>query len=414
MKGSKFGFFAPLNGDFLDTLEEDEILSATSAVLCMYARSTHPGLLQLLLSWHAEGYAVGARLLCYSCRLAEDIVSSNTLAILDLKNEDAIQSPQKHAKRLDTPSGKSRKLSMLSACSWHQEGGLLAQARPAVAASFMAYKEFLKGLENKDSSILEESCSNQPVSVSGNHKMTVTERHMVYKLQPWLVKDLETCLAWSIPRLLSILPFVFNYLPDLSRGNEQVLKMLVSTVDPVGLSKLELKLSLKEISVFGTSLVHICNLVKSSLLWDCFEQQYFWRLLVSDWQNPTSRSVSDFLESCALFLRPEQHCEASSGLLSLLKMHCPTMHLVSTMLLLPRHFNKLVAAVLATWTLRDTSRFLECLTGFVTKRTKDSDNNHSNEQTQVELRQIKDTLLKLTEELKSKATTNSPVTSPVQ
>ncbi|KAI5056128.1 hypothetical protein GOP47_0029649 [Adiantum capillus-veneris] len=454
IRGSKFGFFAPLHGHSLDSFETDEIMSVTSVVLCMYTHSTHPRLLQMLLSWHAEGYAVGARLLCYSCRLAEDIAPSNTSAILDLKAEGAIQSPQKHVKKLDTLPGKRRKVSTLSALSWHQ--GLIdiadqnldgdqkalklvgpAQAHSSVTASFMAYKEFLRGLKNN---------GEQPVSVNGKHARTLTEN----ELQPLFVKDLETCLAWSIPRLHSILPFVFNYLPELSEGNEQVIKLLVSTVDPVEMSKLEVKLSLKETSVFGASLGRVHTIVKSSLLWDCFEQQYLWRLLIAEWQNPTSPSLSEFLESCALFLLPEQHGEALSGLLSLLKMNHPTTHLVSTMLFLPQDFNKLVAAVLAAWTSIDSSRFLECLTGCVTKSLKDKvrhpknslqhlplplmdnsmcsalstymrflDNslactNPYTEQTQVELRQIRNTLLKLAENLNSEPATNASVTSALK
>lgn len=444
MKGSKFGFCAPLHGHSPNSLVEDEIMSVTSAVLRMYTQSAHPQLLQMLLSWHAEGFSVGARLLCYSCRLAED----------------ANQSPQKtHENKLDMLPDKSRKTSKLSALSWHQEichmanqkmgvyqralelGGPV-QAHPAVSMCFMAYKEFLKGLQNISGFVSKESPCNQLMSMSGQHEKYSSEGQVANDLQQWLIKDLETCLAWSIPRLLSILPLVFSHLPELSIGNEQVIKLLVSTVDPVEMAKIELKLSLKEILVFGESLACIQTAVKSSLSWDCFEQQYLWRLLIAEWQNPASLSLSEFVKLCALFLKPEQHHEAVSGLLSLLRRHWPTMHLVSAMLHLPQDFNRLVAAVLATWTLLDTSRLLGCLTALVTKRLKGKDvvpkgsvqhlpqadnsggsalstflsflddqlrvGDNTDEQTKVEIKKIRNTALKLVDLLDSIPTAEAP------
>lgn len=387
LKGSGYNLFAPLSGHSSDSLETDEIMSVTSAVLRMYTQSHHPQLLQMLLSWHNEGFAVGARLLCYVCRLVEDPSQSYTSVDVQSKSGVAMQLSVKHGKEPheyngQSPLPKGSEAGGISALSWHQgmqineppgkfwkvcssqASGVTSNAQeccaPSVANAFKAYEEYLKGVKKKGRASSGASPSADLKLANGTLKEEVKEE-ADDDLQPVLLRDLETLLTWSIHRLLFVLSLVFTHLPDLSRGKKQVIKLLVSVVDPVELSKLELKLYLKEMSVLGLQPVCLTNLIKSSLSWDCFEQQYLWRLLVAEMQNVAPLLVTDFVKSCTAFLDPSQHCDAVSGLLVFLRMQCPTSHLISTVLLLPQNFGRLVAAVFASWVSVDTMGFLGCL-----------------------------------------------------
>ncbi|KAH7278132.1 hypothetical protein KP509_38G025700 [Ceratopteris richardii] len=371
LKRNDIGFCVPLHGYSPDLLEEDEIMSVTSVVFRAYTQSFHPKLLQMLLSWHAQGFDVGARLLCYSCRLAEYVTTFRTTSLMGSKPRQEINVLQQ-AVELVCPV-ESKEDAAISMC-------------------FMAYKKFLKGLNNKGS-----------VSVEGFHCDDST---------------------------------------DISHGHgdEEVIKLLVSTMDPSYFAKLELKLSLKELLIAGAPLARVQTLIQHSLLWDCSEQQYLWRLLVAEWQNLSPISISELVKSCALFLKPELHCEAVSGLLSLLRRQYPTVLMIITILLLPKDFARFAAAVLATWMSCDAANFLGCLTCIVTKKlhckaellgdyvqhpidgsvgsplatfTWYLDNllRTRDEQSKVELMEIRATVLKLKEQCKSNVASDGPTSS---
>ncbi|KAH7278133.1 hypothetical protein KP509_38G025700 [Ceratopteris richardii] len=457
LKRNDIGFCVPLHGYSPDLLEEDEIMSVTSVVFRAYTQSFHPKLLQMLLSWHAQGFDVGARLLCYSCRLAEYVTTFRTTSLMGSKPRQVSQYSQEHEKQSD---GSRRKISLLSMFTWHeelrkelndmafQEINVLQQAvelvcpveskeDAAISMCFMAYKKFLKGLNNKGSVSVEGFHCDDSTDISHGHGISEGQAD---DLRHWLIKDLKICLGWSIPRLLSILSLIFNYLPDLCTGDEEVIKLLVSTMDPSYFAKLELKLSLKELLIAGAPLARVQTLIQHSLLWDCSEQQYLWRLLVAEWQNLSPISISELVKSCALFLKPELHCEAVSGLLSLLRRQYPTVLMIITILLLPKDFARFAAAVLATWMSCDAANFLGCLTCIVTKKlhckaellgdyvqhpidgsvgsplatfTWYLDNllRTRDEQSKVELMEIRATVLKLKEQCKSNVASDGPTSS---
>mgnify|MGYP002775512892 CR=1 FL=1 len=379
VKASGHDLFTPLSGYLSDSLENDEIMSVTSAILRRFTQSNHPKLLQLLLAWHTEGYAVGARLLCYICRIAECIDQSNVLSGTELKPDlgtlispKCTKEPHKDNELLclleGNESGKA------SAFSWHKalqmnelsEVGISQNSKvtskshlPVVSDAFKSYKVYIKAVYRKKGTFAKPSSCDSSKLENGIQTQEPKER--VDELEEVLLQDLETCLTWSIQRLLLVIFMVFSHIPDVSGGKKQVIKLLVSVLDPRNLSKLELKLSLKEISVLGTQPDRIADLIKSSVSWDCFEQQYFWRILVAELHNAVPFLVENLILSCATFLKPMIHSDALSGFLLFLRAQWPTSNLIIILLGLPEDLSLLVAAVFASWVSLDATRFLNCL-----------------------------------------------------
>lgn len=410
LKENGYELFAPLSGHPPDTPEGDELMSLTAVILRMYIQSRHPQLLLMLLSWHSGGHAVGARFLCYVCRLVENLCQSHgcatenscaesslgsrfamrTFVKQDKRNSCDLRTKEVYSSRNGEPSlQKKMEVGGMSALLWHKsmqsngsQGGLCknsqskvsdatstsqACCQPLLEHAFKAYEDYLRWVKRSHGGKSSAACTLGQCKLANGIPMGEKDED---DLESALLEDLETCLAWNVQRLLRVLPLVFCHLPQLSTGKKAIIRLLVSVLDPPELSELEFKLSLKEVSVFIWQSAGISKLIKSSLHWDCFEQQYFWRLLTAEFQNFAPSVTVDLLKGCTVFLQPSVHFEAMSGLFLFLKMQCPTTHLVSTMLFLPQEFGRLVAAVFASWMAMDVVKFSGCMSTLVLENSK--------------------------------------------
>jgi len=168
----------------------------------------------------------------------------------------------------------------------------------SVANAFKAYEEFLsqlsRGNSPSDAGDLKLTANHQPVNsnftpLEGHTSIppepnTATVDEEVQKLESntpdaLLIKDLETCFEWNLQSLSRILPSVFRHLPHLATGKDAMLSLLVSTIDPVGLSHYEYWLTVGELAVMGREVESLARLIRATLTWDSIEQQYFWRLM---------------------------------------------------------------------------------------------------------------------------------------
>lgn len=233
-----------------------------------------------------------------------------------------------------------------------------------VEDAFAAYKEFLmcthfttsahQLLDSNQSKVLwverSDGCSAKSV-LNGDRDVF-----------PAFLEDLRICCLWSVSRLLQVFRSIFCYLSDLSTGREGVIKLLVCFLVPSELLKFEIKLGLKEFSVFGEDPQNLCSLVKNSLDWDFSEQKIFWQLLMSEVQVCVVPLVMPLLAVCAEALDPLVHVGALSGLLMVLRSQSPSIELVNALLCLPKRFAKFAATVIASWSVLDRSKLFICLT----------------------------------------------------
>eukprot|EP01018_Ginkgo_biloba_P035542 Gb_23780 [translate_table: standard] len=174
--------------------------------------------------------------------------------------------------------------------------------------------------------------------------------------------DLRTCCLWSASRSLQVLKSIFCYLSDFSTGREDVIHLLVCLLVPADLLKFEIKLGLKDFSVFGEDPQTLCSLIKCSLDWDFTEQQIFWQLLISELQVSAVPLAMTLLSFCAEALNPLVHVGAVAGLLMFLRSQCPSAELVNAILHLPKRFANFAASVIACWSVSNTATLFRCLT----------------------------------------------------
>lgn len=162
--------------------------------------------------------------------------------------------------------------------------------------AFKAYEDFLQQM-SKEAPISQAGDSNTPpnqnsvnsnsTAKEGEGPLLKTNNVDTEGESPYaaLVRHLETCFIWNTQRLVRLLPSIFRYIPHLSTGREEVVLLLVSTVDPVELFSYEFHLTIGEFAVIGGELDSLAHLIKGSLNWDSIEQQFFWRLLVAEFQT---------------------------------------------------------------------------------------------------------------------------------
>ncbi|KAL3684874.1 hypothetical protein R1sor_002896 [Riccia sorocarpa] len=414
LKKGGYELFSPLQKLPSDRAEGDETGSLTCFLLRFYVANcrNQPLLRQLLFCWQKEGLPVGARLLCYVSRLAEEIDAFSKIRMAKFpaaaggfqeleivansksKDEtyevgvngdgneegeftestgDSIREPKKNGltalglKLQGTPSpgGTTKKENR----SRDQHVGWDMDARlRAVSDAFKAYEEFLK-LRSRGTSPAGQADSNGVTSQQQGLQSSRVEAPVKVEsgdtvsdsMDIELLSDLEACLLWNIKRFLRILPSVFRYLPSLVTGKDTILQLLVSCLDPQDLSNFEFRLILGEFAILGDHQEVLLRSIKNSLNWEFIEQQYFWRLLVAELQAASPSVILQVLKICSGLLNPLVNSEAISGLMLLLRYHAPTAQLVSSVLFLPPAFGRFTAVVLSSWIASHHPQLLACL-----------------------------------------------------
>ncbi|XP_059069032.1 uncharacterized protein LOC131038527 isoform X2 [Cryptomeria japonica] len=379
-----------------DGLERDEILSATSVVLRIYTLYQHPKLQEMLLFWHKTGLAVGPRLLSYASTLANELeqisgmkpimdkcsLNQNLHGLDDLLT-NAIQ--EEHGLTdINKGSVNSRSQRSQSLLKWQaQKYSLYACAKKAtfscvqltenigmeqfsimVEEAFRAYKQFLV-MTNISTPMppVFDSNQNRMLLVEkldgclGNHEVLINQN-----ASNALLKDLRILCLWSVRRLQQVFRSIFCYLSDLSTGKEGVIRLLVCFMVPAELLRFEIKLSLKEFSIFGQDPQNLCALIKSSVDWDFTEQQCFWHLLISELQVCQVPFMMTLLRFCADTLNPLVHAGTISGLLTFLRSQTPSAELLNAIVCLPKRFANFAASVIASWLVSKRSAVIPCLT----------------------------------------------------
>ncbi|BBM98692.1 hypothetical protein MPTK1_1g15500 [Marchantia polymorpha subsp. ruderalis] len=411
LKKGGYELFGPLPKLPSDRPDGDETSSLTSSLLRFYVANcrSQPLLRQLLYCWHKEGLAVGARLLCYVSRLAEEIEPTATRSrlakspgggqdfdiLVSSKTEDdtydagmngdgdeegeftessgeSVREPRKNGLTGSTTKihGNSNSAARKGSRSRDLQmgGDIDGRLRVGVSDAFKTYEEFLK-LTSKGTSTTVQTENNgagpqhqglQNCTVEGSVKVESGDVE-ADNMDVELLSDLELCLLWNTKRFLRVLPSVFRYLPNLAVGKDSILQLLVSTIDPQDLCSFEFKLVLGEFAILGDHQEVLLRCIKNSLKWEFIEQQFFWRLLVAELQGASPAVILQVLKICSSTLNPQSNSEAMSGLLLLLRYHLPTSQLVNAVLFLPPAFGKFAAVVISSWMSSHHSQLLACL-----------------------------------------------------
>ncbi|KAH9307792.1 hypothetical protein KI387_035703, partial [Taxus chinensis] len=378
LKVGGYEMFSPLM-HAPDRLERDEIMSATSVVLRIYTLYHHPKLQEILFFWHKNGLAVGPRLLGYACKLADELehisgmkhIMDGYLLLQNLNavdvsltdaleedhglidiNKDAINGRKQRSKSLLKWQAEKYSLSVHAKETSYSglqctESVGMEQFFIMVEAAFRAYKQFLAFTNtyahmppvlnsNKSRMLLVESS----VGCLEKHEPNITQN-----VTSAFLKDLRILCLWSVSSSQQVFRSIFRYLSDLSTEKVGVIELLVCYLVPAELLRFEMKLSLKDFSVFGGDPRTLCTLLKSSVDWDFTEQQCFWRLLTSELQVCEVPCVMTLLIFCADTLDPLVHAGAVSGLLTFLRSQTTSAEILNAILYLPKRFTNFAASV---------------------------------------------------------------------
>ncbi|KAJ7552965.1 hypothetical protein O6H91_06G078600 [Diphasiastrum complanatum] len=416
-KKAGYDFFAPLQG--LPSLRPagDESMSVTWTILRNYVTLRHPQLCLMLVSWQLDGLQVGSRLLCYVSRLAEelelsassclgllrsvkgashsefqgseDVLVKDEEGVVQSSSDDGEDGECTENRELEESEGATSVLSSgsqsIGQASTHKgkngqtirRRGSQSACRTAVADGFKSYEAFLNELHLRcrPRYQLVNSSQNQVTGTdiaAGENTQEESIEVRSDTLNALLMRDLQTCLVWNISRCMKVLPSVFRYLPALATGRENVVHLLVSIIDPVELLlNFEFRLLLGEFSVVGEEEKGLATLITSSVGWDSFEQQYFWRILIADLQAAIAPLTLQVLKICAACVNPSVHPEAASGFLLLLRSQSPSVHLVSMLLSLPPVYRKFAAVVIVSWMSSNYSLLLSCMNDLNTRNEEE-------------------------------------------
>lgn len=424
LKKGGYDIFGPLTKIPSNNLEADETMSLTSSLLRLYVANRHPQVRNLLVFWDREGFAVGARLLCYVSRLAEELEQSAS-ASLGLKAlasvpqvsggqgaADTPPSPANNESSLDSgsngddgdeegeftessadvrdpkssPVGPTKrgsgglKVGRRASLRDSQSNDIHMRCRTAVADAFSAYEDFLRH-STKDFSSTQNDTHSRLNSVLRTDSQGA-ERGA--EIGAALLTDLRTCMLWNTYRLTRVLPSVFRYLPNLATGKDELVQLLVSVLDPLELSNFEFRLTLGEFQVVGEAPDGLVRLMKKSLKWESTEQHYFWRLLAAESHAAPPTMAMQVVKISSTALDPTLDPEAVGGLMCLLRGQAPSSQLVNVVLSWPRTFGKFAAVVIANWMQSHFSLLKTCLRALINgspkERSKKADETDDEEQ----------------------------------
>ncbi|KAL5766348.1 hypothetical protein ACOSP7_016965 [Xanthoceras sorbifolium] len=333
---------------------DDEIGSATALIIRTFIFSQDEKMQEMLLSWSKNGFPVGARLLSYASRLAQEADMVKNVMV-------------------DINFGENS-YSGITILTFHVDG----------------YFSFLNGRKGDSSKsiICTSKIDKEFVGMLVDRAFTAYRCFLTYKrtnlhkeadtsLSKLLFSNLRLCSQWEKKRLKFLFGSIFRHLADLSVSGEDIIKLIVSQLDHADLIDMQLEIGLKKYSIFGESTEIVSHLIKNSLCWNCLEQHKLWGLLRSELAVSKVQVEKIILEFfCSRQLDANTDAIAVGGLLALCNSCAPTPELVGTIMLLPNNvFQDFAAAALATWAVSNASMLFDSLSKFSEKF--DDKNGHS-------------------------------------
>ena len=228
---------------------DDVVHSATALIIRTFIFSQHERLLEMLLSWSRHGFPVGKCLLSYVLRLAYEahmagnvMLPDNSMKANDLGMPFLFLHMDEYFSFLNGGRKDSPEADLSTAKVDHQ---LVANL---VDGAFSAYRCFLMYSRNS----LDKAADVTPARL--------------------LFSDLGSCSKWEKQILKFSFCSILYYLSDLSTGEEDIIKLLVTLLDQADIVLMQFEIGLKKFSIFGENIETIFYLIKNSLYWGLLEQ----------------------------------------------------------------------------------------------------------------------------------------------
>nr|CAG4650774.1 EOG090X0205 [Simocephalus serrulatus]SVE94097.1 EOG090X0205 [Simocephalus serrulatus] len=167
-----------------------------------------------------------------------------------------------------------------------------------------------------------------------------------------LLEDLKICAEDDVNLLCYMAADVFQKFPDESRNNSELLHLYVSHIDGTQLYQLLVQCLHGALVLFDKD-PSIVELLTSSLEWETFEQMALWQLVAAH-NIPLS-----LLLSLLPKLKDDQHCEALTALMMMIKHERPNNDLLKALLNCP--IESLISALLSHWSNESSTSLAQIL-----------------------------------------------------
>nr|SVE79976.1 EOG090X0205 [Daphnia magna] len=167
-----------------------------------------------------------------------------------------------------------------------------------------------------------------------------------------LLEDLKICADDDVNLLCYMAVDVFQKFPDESRNNSELLHLYVSNIDGSQLYQLVVQCLLGALVLFDRD-PSVIELLVSSLEWETFEQMALWQLVAAH-SIPLSMLLSLLPK-----LKEDQHCEALTALLAMIKHERPNNDLMKALLNCP--IESFVSALLSHWSMESSTNLAPIL-----------------------------------------------------
>ncbi|XP_031388542.1 integrator complex subunit 3-like isoform X2 [Punica granatum] len=342
--------FTPVQCFLDERYSGTEVESVTSIIIRKFVFSQKERTQEMLSCWSMDGFPVGPCLLSYASRLAYEANKLDNLGksivsdSLPKLKDSQVPLLKFHVKDCHNPLNSNQKCFETFDSLSELDRELVAKLIDDV---FIAYKCFLSHL-----------------------KTTFHNREGETTLSKLLLSDLISCSKWKGMRLKYLCQSLFSHLPDLSVGEEGIIRLLMSCLDDGDILDVKFDIGLRRYSLFGENTEAILSLIKTSLKWESLEQHKFWGLLGVELAVSGVRLEKLILNFfCSAEINDPSLCStAVGGLLSICNSRAPTPELVGAVILLPNHvFQAFAAAVLSTWAHLNASLLFDSLAEFSEK-----------------------------------------------
>ncbi len=169
--------------------------------------------------------------------------------------------------------------------------------------------------------------------------------------QSIFIGDCKTCAEADVLLFVDLVPHLFRFAEQAQislKGNVDFIQAIVSSVYPAQLQHLARQLITKEVQLIGDTTKELLQSASQSLSWDSFQQYCYWQLVEAECGHHQDM-LEEALPLLLAKINPLTHCEAISGLTSILRNLNPTEAMLGALLMTALPFAPFVSTLLHSW-----------------------------------------------------------------
>ncbi|XP_047139357.1 integrator complex subunit 3 isoform X1 [Hydra vulgaris] len=215
-----------------------------------------------------------------------------------------------------------------------------------------------------------------------DEKLSVYEDYVNFfkdrTLKSVLLQDLKICYEYDPHLFMFLIESMFKRFKNQLVGNEEIIRMLVSTIHPDEMNSLISNILMGNLSIIGEN--QVVSLLESSLSWTSFEQSFLWQLILAE------KTPAEMCVGILPLVDEKKHYEPLNQLLLILRSESPHLEIIKPILCMKLDGcgKKFSLCLFKTWCQEDARELAhviaQMLSKNVTKKSKSQKFNPSVEQ----------------------------------